>query len=108
MPKKKKKFEGHGNQNENPEVHHLYEIIDSVDGDTFKYGISADEIGEDGYSNRMRKQVTLGNLFVGWIRFFARVLVKNISGRKKAKQIEKEYVNDYGQKHGRKPRGNRE
>ncbi|MEM9887453.1 MAG: hypothetical protein AAF849_16275 [Bacteroidota bacterium] len=104
----KKKFKGHGNRNDNTEPHHLYEIIDSVDGDTFKYGISAEPIEKDGYSKRMRKQVTLGNLFVGWIRFFARILVKNISGRKEAKQLEKEHIDKYEKERGRKPRGNQE
>ncbi|MBK8920412.1 MAG: hypothetical protein IPM81_02730 [Saprospirales bacterium] len=33
---------------------HLYEIVDKVGEDTFKYGISSDPIGEDGMSDRMK------------------------------------------------------
>ena len=55
----------------------------------------------------MRKQVNLGNLFVGWIRFFANIILKNIQGREKAEEIEREYIDAYEEKHGRKPRGNR-
>ena len=38
----------HRNSNTNMEPHHLYEIIDKVDDDVFKYGISCGPIGEDG------------------------------------------------------------
>ncbi len=104
MAKKKfKGFQGHGNEKRNPKPHHLYEIRDKVDNDVFKYGISADPIEEDGYSNRMRKQVNLGNLFVGWLRFFARILRRNIPGREKAEDIEQDYIDEYEKKYGRKP-----
>ena len=43
----------HGNSNRNKKPHHLYEIRDSEDDDVFKYGISHDPIGKDGYSNRI-------------------------------------------------------
>ena len=78
----------------------MYEIRDSVDDDVFKYGISHDPIGEDGYSNRMRTQVDFLNLAVKWLRFFARVLLMNIPGKKEAKRIEKGYIRKYKEEHG--------
>lgn len=97
----------HGNSNKNPKPHHLYEIRDSEDDDVFKYGISHDPIDEDGYSNRMRVQVNFLNLGVKWLRFFARILVFDIPGRKEAKRVEREHIRQYREKHGRNPRGNR-
>ncbi|MEI6409758.1 MAG: hypothetical protein WCR52_10270 [Bacteroidota bacterium] len=72
----------HGNSNKNDKPHHLYEIRDSEEDDVFKYGVSHDKIGKDGYSKRMRVQVDLLNLGVKWLRFFARVMV-DIPGKKK-------------------------
>jgi hypothetical protein len=97
----------HGNSNKNNKLHHLYEIRDSVDDDVFKYGISHEPIDEDGYSNRMRTQVDFLNLAVKWFRFFARVLLMNIPGKKEAKRIEKEYIHKYKEKRGHRPRGNK-
>jgi len=96
----------HGNSNRNTKPHHLYEIRDSVDDDIFKYGISHDPIGADGYSDRMREQVNFLNLGVKWLRFFARILISNISGRKEAKRTEREHIQRYREKHGHNPRGN--
>ena len=98
----------HGNSNKNNKPHHLYEIKDSVDDDVFKYGISHDPIGEDGYSNRMRVQVDFLNLGVKWFRFFARILLVDIQGKKEAKRIEKQYIRKYKNENGRAPRGNKD
>jgi hypothetical protein len=38
--------------------------------------------------------------------FFAKVLIKGIMGKGKARKIEDEHVDDYRQKYGRNPRGN--
>ena len=103
---KQQKWSGHGNKTENPLPHHLYEIIDKTDESVYKYGISSDKIEADGYSNRLRKQVKDGNAFVGWLRFFGRILLRNIPGRKKAKRIEEEFVEAYKEKTGEYPRGN--
>lgn len=97
----------HGNSLKNNAPHHLYEIIDIQENDTFKYGISDDPIGEDGLSKRLRDQITLYNVVAGFIRFFARILIKNIPGRKEALKIEKEHIKTYKDENGRKPRGNR-
>lgn len=97
----------HGNSKRNPKPHHLYEIIDSEDDEIVKYGISAETIEEDGYSSRMREQVNFVNLFVGWARFFARVVLRDIPGRERAEEIEQEYIEAYRKKYGRKPRGNK-
>jgi len=96
----------HGNSNRNTKQHHLYEIRDSVDDDVFKYGISHGPVGSDGYSDRMREQVNFLNLGVKWLRFFARILISNISGRKEAKRIERHYIRSYKEKNGQNPRGN--
>jgi len=98
----------HGNSNRNKKPHHLYEIRDSEDDDVFKYGISHNPIGEDGYSNRMRVQVDFLNLGVKWLRFFARILLFDIAGRKEAKRIEREYIRKYREEHGQNPRGNKD
>ena len=68
MAKQKfKGFNGHGNEKRNPKPHHLYEIVDKVDDDTYKYGMSAELIGKDGYSYLMRRQVNIDKLLGGWI-----------------------------------------
>ena len=56
----------HGNSNNNPKPHHLYEIRDSSDDSVFKYGISHDPIDENGLSKRMRLQVNFLNLGVNF------------------------------------------
>jgi hypothetical protein len=48
----------HRNSNENEEPHHLYEIVDKKDYDTFKYGISSGPISEkDGMSKKNARAV---------------------------------------------------
>jgi hypothetical protein len=74
----------------------------------FKYGISHDPIDEDGYSNRMRIQVDFLNLGVKWLRFFARILLMGIPGKKEAKRIEKQYIRKYKEEHGYSLRGNKD
>ncbi len=96
----------HGNSNDNNKPHHLYEIRDSIDDDIFKYGISHDPIDEEGQSNRMKVQVNFLNLGVNWLRFFSQILLFNISGKKEAKRIEEEFVQNYKKQNGKKPRGN--
>ncbi len=98
----------HGNSNLNTKPHHLCEIRDSVDDEVFKYGISHDQVDDDGYSNRMRVQVNFLNLGVNWPRFFARILVLDIYGRMEAKRMERKYIRQYSVQHGSKPRGNLE
>ena len=73
---------GHGNSYENNELHHLYEIIDRVHDDVFKYGISFKPIGKDGLSERIREQVSFLNRIDKWQRFFARILILNINGKR--------------------------
>ncbi|MBC7774948.1 MAG: hypothetical protein H7246_05865 [Phycisphaerae bacterium] len=96
----------HKNSNENQELHHLYEIVDKIDGDTFKYGVSCDPIGEDGISDRVRKQISFLNRVDDWARFFAKILLHDIPGKREARRIERQYIQDYEEKNGRKPRGN--
>jgi hypothetical protein len=97
----------HKNSDDSEELHHLYEIVDKVDYDTFKYGISSDPISKkDGMSKRMRVQLRFANLIDNWARFFARILVHDIPGRREAKRIEREYIQAYKNKNGRRPRGN--
>ena len=98
----------HGNSNKNYKPHHLYEIRDSEDDDIFKYGISHDPIDKDGYSNRMRVQVDFLNLGVKRHRFFARILIVDIAGKKEAKRIEREYIRKYREQYGQNPRGNKD
>lgn len=96
----------HKNSDDNDDVHHLYEIVDKTDNDIFKYGISCDPIGKDGMSKRMRVQLTFANLIDKWTRFFARIIIHDIKGRKEAKRLESEHIQAYKKKHGQRPRGN--
>ena len=96
----------HKNSYRNPLPHHLYQIIDKIDDDIFKYGISCEPIGLNGMSDRMRKQVNLFNLIDDWERFFALIILYDIGGKTEAKLIETEYIRMYELKNGRKPRGN--
>ncbi len=60
----------HKNSDDSEELHHLYEIVDKVDYDTFKYGISCGPISnKDGMSKRMRVQLRFANLIDNWARF---------------------------------------
>ncbi len=94
------------NSNTNMDPHHLYEIVDKVDDDVFKYGISCETIGEDGLSDRIRKQVSFLNRLFEWERYFARILINEILGKKEARRIEKEHIVEYEKNHGKKPKGN--
>lgn len=97
----------HKNSDDSEELHHLYEIVDKINYDVFKYGISSGPISErDGMSKRMRVQLRFANLIDNWPRFFTRILVRDISDRKEAKRIETEYIQVYKEKHGQRPRGN--
>ena len=97
----------HRNSHDNELDHHLYAISDNKDKDIVKYGISADPIGKDGLSTRLRRQLSLFNALVGWARFYGKILIIGIKGRKKAEDIENEHIAAYEKKHGRKPRANR-
>jgi hypothetical protein len=88
------------------EEHHLYEINDAEENDVFKYGISGDELLNDGTSPRANKQVNFLNLAVGWMRYFSRILLIGLPGKRKAEEIESEYIQSYYEKNGRYPRGN--
>jgi URI fold toxin 2 len=96
----------HRNSNENMDLHHLYEIVDTVEEDTFKYGVTWEPIDNDGLSNRTRSQVAYLNRIYEWVRFFGRILIKDIPGKKAAREIETKHIKDYELKHGRKPKGN--
>jgi URI fold toxin 2 len=96
----------HGNSLNNANPHHLYKIYDEEEDDTFKFGISDDPIEADGLSKRLRNQVDFLNRAVGWLRFIGVVLIRNISGRKNAKSIEDEHIDQYFAENGRRPRGN--
>ena len=98
----------HGNSRKNNREHHLYAIRDEEEKDIFKYGISDKPIGDDGYSRRMREQVDYLNAAVGWLRFFAEIIIRGIKGRVKARKLEDGYIDAYEREHGRRPRGNRD
>lgn len=97
----------HRNSHKNKRPHHLYEIFDKQEDEIFKYGISSDPIDEDGLSGRIRKQLVILNLAAGWVRFFARILKLGIPGRKKAEEIEDEFIDQHEATFGKRPRGNR-
>lgn len=96
----------HGNSHQNQRPHHLYEIWDETDQETFKFGISNDPVTDDGLSKRLRQQVSLYNLIAGFIRYIGRILIVNIQGREKAERLEDQHIDDFEAKHGRFPKGN--
>ena len=96
----------HRNSYENEEKHHLYVIIDRLNDDVFKYGISCKSIDKDGTSSRMREQVNLLNRIDKWSRFYAKILISDIEGRKEAKLLEAQYIQVHEKIYGEKPRGN--
>lgn len=100
-------MKAHKNSYENEDLHHLYEIIDrEKDDDVFKYGICCKPIDPDGTSSRMREQVNALNRIDKWLRFFARILIRDIPGKREARKLEKQYIKDYIDKNGERPRGN--
>jgi hypothetical protein len=96
----------HRNSYENDELHHLYEIIDRLDNSVFKYGISCKPIDADGSSSRMREQINHLNRIDQWPRFFARILIQDIPGKREARRLETEHILAYALEHGDRPRGN--
>ena len=96
----------HANSHDNDAVHHLYEIFDVERNTVFKYGISGKPLLSDGSSARADEQVNLYNRVVGMKRFFARVILSDIPGRKEAEAIESEYITKYKKIHGSNPIGN--
>ena len=96
----------HANSHENDAKHHLYEIFDVERNNVFKYGICGKPLNADGTSPRANEQVTLFNRVVGMARFFARVIEIDIDGRKRAEEIESEYVTIFREKYGQNPSGN--
>jgi hypothetical protein len=96
----------HKNSNKNMDDHHLYEIIDSEDNTIYKYGICGQPLNSDGTSPRANEQVSIFNRLVGYIRYFANILLTGIHGRVKAKEIENKYIAKFEQEHGYRPRGN--
>lgn len=97
----------HGNAKNNPNLHHLCDIYRKSDRDTFKYGISANPIEEDGYSVRVRDQVAEMNLAAEYDKFGAEILMKDIPGRTEAHLLELEYIDAYFEKYGRNPTENK-
>ena len=88
--------------------HHLYEIIDQKTDIVFKYGICGRRLTKDGSSPRANEQVNLFNRLAGWARYIAKILLTGISGRKKAEEIEEEYISEFKKKYGSRPDGNPE
>ncbi len=96
----------HGNSKKSKKLHHLYAIHDREEEKVFKYGISGKPLSENDKSNRAEGQVSIFNKLVGWSRFFAKILIRNISGRKKADKIERKYIKKFTEEYGEPPRGN--
>jgi hypothetical protein len=96
----------HANSHENDAEHHLYEIFDVERDTVYKYGICGKPLLSDGTSPRANEQIATFNRAVGLVRFFATVLLTGIPGRKRAEEIEDEYVDVYRKKHGHNPPGN--
>ena len=96
----------HANSHDNDALHHLYEIFDVERDNVFKYGICGKPLNVDGSSPRANDQIALFNRVVGMVRFFARILLVGIDGRKHAEEIENEYIRTFRDKFGQNPPGN--
>lgn len=103
MMKRKRK---HGNKLDHDAEQHLYVIYDHKERTIFKFGVSKEPLDDDGKCSRMKKQVAEGNRWANMIRYVARVIIRSIQGRRKARSLEDDLVNKYQQKHGQLPRGN--
>ena len=84
----------HANSHDNDTRHHLYEIFDVKRDNIYKQGICGKPLNADGSSPRANEQVILFNRVVGMVRFFARIILVDIDGRKRAEDIETEYLPD--------------
>jgi URI fold toxin 2 len=96
----------HANSHENLDLHFLYEILDNLRQDTYKYGISSDELKAGNTSEYLEKQLKMLNSAAEMDRYDAEILLRDIIGRLKAKQIEDKYMLRYEALFGRLPRGN--
>ena len=96
----------HANSHENDAEHHLYEIFDVERDNIFKYGICGKPLNADGSSPRSNEQIMLYNRVVGMVRFFARIILVGIPGRKQAEEIESQYIKAFRDKYGHNPPGN--
>ena len=96
----------HGNSYQNQELHHLYVIFDGEDDSIYKYGISDDHIDPDNLSGRVREPVDLFNRIAGFPRFYAKIMLRDIPGRKQAREIERQHIWAFREKYGRRPPGN--
>ena len=81
-------------------------LIKTKETISLSIGISAESIGDDGLSNRVKRQIRLYNTVVGKLRFFGKILILGIKGRKRAEETETKFIDAYKEKNGRKPRGN--
>ncbi len=96
----------HANSHLNEAKHHLYEIRDRERNEVYKYGICGKPLLKNGKSIRAEKQVEKFNRLVDWPRFYAVVWLTDVSGRKLAEEIEAEYIQNFIEKFGRRPRDN--
>jgi hypothetical protein len=78
----------HGNSLRARRHQHRYEIVEISTGKVSKTGISGQKLNIDGSSPRANRQVNAHNLKAGYDKYEARVVEKNIPGRKKAKRRE--------------------
>ena len=96
----------HGNSLKNENEHHLYAIHDRKRKGLYKYGVCGRPLNKDGTSPRANEQVRLFNRLVGWARFFSKILLTGIKGRRRSEALEDNYIDAYRAKHGTNPPGN--
>jgi len=94
------KKEPHGNSKKSEKEQHLYEIVDTDENKTVKYGISGSELNKDGSSKRANSQIFILNKLAGFIKYIAKILKTNIKNRDEALKIEQKKVNEYASKNG--------
>ncbi len=95
----------HGNSKESKKEQHLYEIKEKEADETIKFGISGSKLNKNGSSPRANSQINRLNKKVGIKKFFAKIRIKGIKGRKEALEKEKEVIRQYLKKNkGKMPK----
>ena len=95
----------HSNLLQNPNTHHLYGIYDFEKRVFYKFGIS-DKPVINHTSSRLSGQIALFNRVAGKNRFAGRILIRQIEGRRKARELEDTAILKFKSKYGSYPRGN--
>ncbi|MES2701538.1 MAG: RHS repeat-associated core domain-containing protein [Bacteroidota bacterium] len=83
----------HGNSKLSPKPQHLYEMSNDRTGQLLEYGLSGQELKENGTSPRVDQKIR--EKYNGNKDISGKVIEKDVPGRESGLQKEKDYVNQY-------------